>query len=81
MLPDGSFRVPPAAPRVPLAVKVMLGAGAVAVVGIFLLIVTLAVSILSAILPVVIIAGGVAWAAMRWQRRQLLRGHRDLRPR
>lgn len=72
MLPDGTFRT--AAPRsgVPLYVKLGLGAAVIAVLGLSLTVAALAVYVVSMILPVVVIAGGVAWLAFKlrlWQRR------------
>ena len=80
MTPDGAFRAPPRRPVMPLSMKVALGAALVAMVGVTMTVAALAIWVVSLILPVVIIAGGVAWAAMRYRRWQLLRGGSDLRP-
>ncbi|MGI4952946.1 MAG: hypothetical protein ACRYGM_14185 [Janthinobacterium lividum] len=74
MSPDGSFRVPPRPGQVPLSVKLGLGAAAIAVLGLSLTVAALAVYIVSLILPVVVIAGAVAWGAMKYRRWQLGRG-------
>ena len=76
---DGTFRAGPspqpagqpfrAAPfRVPVSAKLMIGGALVAAVGVSLAVAFLAIWLVSMILPVVIIAGGVAWAAMRMRR-------------
>ena len=74
MLPDGSFRAPPQPPRLPLSMKVALAGGLVAVLGASLAVAFLAIWLVSLMLPVVIIGGGVAYLAMRWRRWQSLRG-------
>ncbi len=74
MLPDGRFRAPPRPAGMPLSTKLVIGATLVAVLGGSLAVAALAVWVVSMILPVVIIAGAVAWAAMRFRRWQLLRG-------
>lgn len=77
MLPDGTFRRPP---TVPFTTKLIVGAVLVAMVAGSIAVAVAALWVLSVILPVVIIAGGVAWLAMKWQRRSF-GGQRDLRPR
>ena len=72
MLPDGTFRTAAPRSRVPLSVKLGLGAAAVAILGLSLTVAALAVYVVSMILPVIVIAGGVAWIAFKvraWQRR------------
>ena len=81
MLPDGSFRAPPPPPRgVPLSFKLLVGAILVALVAAAIAVAALALWLFSMILPVVIIAGAVAWATLKFRRWQLLRGARNLRP-
>ncbi len=77
MLPDGTFRAPPRPPRLPFSTKLALGGILVAILGASLAVAFLAIWVVSLILPVVIIAGGVAYLAMKYRRWQLLRGQRD----
>ena len=81
MLPDGTFRAPPQPPRVPFSLKLGVGAVLVAVVGLSLSVAALAIWFVSLILPVVVIAGVVAWGALRFRRWQLLRGAGHVVPR
>ena len=74
MLPDGRFREVPRRPVLPFSMKVAIGAALVALVGVTLTVAALAIWVVSLILPVVVIAGAVAWGAMRYRRWQLLRG-------
>ena len=77
MSPDGTFRAPPRPQRLPFSTKLAVGGVLVAALGASLAVAFLAIWVVSLILPVVIIAGGVAWAAMKYRRWQLLRsqGH------
>ena len=75
MLPDGSFRVPPRRPLAPFSAKVMLGALLVAAVALSVAMAVLAIWVVSLVLPVIIIAGAVAWAMYKFRRWQLLRSH------
>ena len=78
MTPDGAFRAPPrtATPfaAVPMAVKVGVIAAAVGVLGLAFTVAALALWVVSMILPVVVIAGAVAWGALKYRRWQLRRG-------
>jgi hypothetical protein len=80
MLPDGSFRSSPQAARVPFSFKLTVVAVLVALVAGAIAVAALALWVLSMVLPVLILAGVAAWAAMRFRRWQLLRGARNLRP-
>ena len=77
MTPDGAFRAAPgpAAPfaTVPMAVKVGVVAAAVGVLGLAFTVAALALWVVSMILPVVVIAGAVAWGALKYRRWQLRR--------
>lgn len=64
LLPDG--RVRPVGPT--LSLRLLVGAALVAAVAGALSLVALAISILSLLVPVAVLAGLVAWAAMRWRR-------------
>ena len=72
MRPDGSFQAPPSS--VLLSTKVALVAIAVAVVGGGLAIAALAIWFISLILPAVVIAAGVAYAALKFRGWTLRRG-------
>lgn len=74
MSPDGSFRVPPQAGVIPLSVKVGVGAALVAVIGLSLTVAALAIYLITLILPTIILAGAVAWLALKYRRWQLRRG-------
>jgi hypothetical protein len=78
MHPDGSFRTPAQPRGVPLSFKVMAIGVVVAFIAASLALAALAAWILSMVLPVLIIAGGVVWATAKFRRWQL-RGGRDLR--
>jgi hypothetical protein len=80
MLPDGRFRSPPPVAGVPLTFKLMVGAILAAVVAGSLAIAAFALWVLSVMLPVLVLAGVGAWAAIKFRRWQLLRGARDFRP-
>lgn len=77
---DGSFRTPPQPRGLPLSFKLMVGAILVALVAAAIAIAALALWVFSMVLPVVILAGAVAWATVKFRRWQLLRGARNLRP-
>jgi uncharacterized membrane protein YhaH (DUF805 family) len=66
MRPDGTFRAPPG-PIVPMSYKIMLGAIAVAAIAGTLTVAALAIWVISMLLPVMLVAGVVAWAAMRFR--------------
>lgn len=75
MTPDGAFRrPPPMGGGAPLSFKLLAGAVLVAVVAGAIAVAALALWVVALLLPVVIVAGGVAWATMRYRRWQLLRG-------
>ena len=75
MRPDGTFQASPSPDANMLfATKLALGAMAVAVAGAGLLLAAAIAWVVSLILPVVIIAGGVAYAAWRLRGWQLRRG-------
>lgn len=86
MTPDGRFREPLRQPGLgagrglPWSVKLMLGGVAVAVLAGMAAIAALAMWVLSMLLPVMVIAGGVAYAAFKY-RQWRHRGARGLRPR
>jgi len=80
MLPDGRFRTAPPVAGVPLSFKLLVGAILVAVVAGSVAIAAFALWVLSVMLPVLVLAGVGAWAAVRFRRWQLLRGARHLRP-
>ena len=80
---DGSFRAPPR--RVPLSFKLMVGAAILALVAGAIAFAALALWVFAMVLPVVIVAALVAWAAMKfrlWQasRGRTSRGGPPLRP-
>ena len=76
---DGAFRTPPrAAAGVPLSFKVLAGAVLVAVMAGAIAVAALAIWVVSLLLPVLIIAAGVAWATVQYRRWRLLRGRRSL---
>ena len=68
MAPDGTFRSPSPGQRAPLSFKLLLGATVVAVVAGALTLAALAVWVAALLLPVVIVAGFVAWATLRYRR-------------
>ncbi len=75
MRPDGTFLPPPGRrPVVPMSAKLMLGGILVAALGISVAIAALAIWVVSLVLPVIIIAAAVAWAAMKFRRWQSFRG-------
>ncbi|HYZ64748.1 MAG TPA: hypothetical protein VE650_20020 [Acetobacteraceae bacterium] len=80
MLPDGSFRSPPPPTGVPLSTKLLFGAVLVAMVAGAIAVAAVAVWVLSMVLPVLVVAGVVAWGLIKYRRWQLLRGARNLRP-
>ena len=82
MLPDGTFRAPPRPRTVPFSAKLMVGSVLVAAVAASIVVAALAIWVVSMVLPVLIIAGAVGWAALRFRRWQLFRGDgRNLNPR
>ena len=79
MTPDGQF-VPRRA-GVPWTVRIGIGAALVALVAIGVAGAALAFWIVAALLPVVVIAGAIAWIAFRiqlWRARRSVGGSRDL---
>lgn len=82
MTPDGTFRTAPRAARVPLSFKLLVGAGLVAVLAGAAAIALFALTVLSFLLPVVIIAGAVAYASFRYRLwRGSFGGKRNIMPR
>ena len=84
MTPDGAFRTPPrvgGGARAPLSFKLLFGAVIVAVLAGAAAMAALALWVVSLLLPVAIIAVGVAWATFKY--RQWRRGSkgRSLYPR
>jgi len=67
MTPDGKFRDPPRPPQVPVATRIALWAIVVTVVGAALLIAALAAWIAFLLIPVVVVAGVIAYLAFRFQ--------------
>ena len=74
--PDGSFRAPPRL-GLPFTTKLVIGGVLVAAICMSIALAAVALWVVSMVLPVIIIAGAVAWAAMRYRRWQLLRSQRD----
>lgn len=64
LLPDG--RVRPAGPA--LSLRLLVGAALVAAVAGALSLAALAIWVLSLLIPIAVLAGFVAWAALRWRR-------------
>ena len=69
MTPDGRFREPLRTPgtRVPVSFKLLIGAVVVAVLAGTAALAALALWVVSMLLPVMIIAGGVAYAAFKYR--------------
>lgn len=70
MTPDGRFREPlrpGAAPGVPASVKLLIGAVLVAVLAGTAAVAALALWVVSMLLPVLLIAAGVAWATFKYR--------------
>lgn len=69
MTPDGRFREPPQASgaRVPVSFKLLIGAVVVAVLAGTAAVAALALWVVSMLLPVMVIAGGVAYAAFKYR--------------
>ena len=68
MTPDGAFRAPPRpVSGVPLSFKLLVGAGLVAVLAGAASIALFALTVLSFLLPVVIIAAAVAYGTFRYR--------------
>jgi len=72
MAPDGTFRTKPSGLRAPLSFKLLLGATIVAVVAGAFAVAALALWVAALLLPVVIVAAAVAFAAFKY--RQWRRG-------
>lgn len=80
MTPDGRFRDPP---RVPVSTRLVMWAVLVAVLAGALAFAALALWLVAAMIPVVIVAALVAVGTLRfkaWQARRSLGGGRELRP-
>ena len=70
MTPDGRFREPlrpRAAPGVPASMKLLIGAVLVAVLAGTAAVAALALWVVSMLLPVLLIAAGVAWATFKYR--------------
>ena len=79
LLPDGSFRRPA---RPPIVTRIFIWAVAVAAVAGALAIAAFALWIALILIPVALIAGVIAWAALRfqlWRSRRAYDGRHDLR--
>lgn len=80
MTPDGTFRTPPrvgGGARAPLSFKLLFGAVIVAVLAGAAALAALALWVVSLLLPVIIIALGVAWGTYKyrqWRRGSISRG-------
>jgi hypothetical protein len=83
MAPDGTFRTRPSGLRAPLSFKLLLGATIVAVVAGAFAVAALALWVVALLLPVVIVAAGVAFAALKYRqwRRGTLGSARSIYPR
>ena len=82
MAPDGTFRTRPSGLRAPLSFKLLLGATIVAVMAGAFAVAALALWVAALLLPVVIIAAGVAFAAFKYRqwRRRPMPGARSIYP-
>jgi hypothetical protein len=72
MTPDGRFRAPSGGQRMPLSMKLLVVAVGVALLGGALTLAALALWVAASLLPVVLIAAGIAWATLKyrgWRRR------------
>ena len=85
MTPDGRFREPVrqrpgpgGAGRVPVSVKLLLGAAVVAVLAGTAAVAALALWVLSMLLPVMVIAGGVAYATYKYRKWRGVGTRRDV---
>ena len=76
MTPDGRFREPLRAPGagVPLSFKLLIGGVVVAVLAGTAAVAALALWVISMLLPVMVIAGGVAYAAFKYRQWRLRSG-------
>ena len=83
MSPDGTFRTRSSGLRAPLSFKLLLGATIVAVVAGAFAIAALALWVAALLLPVVVIAAGVAFGAFKYRqwRRGGSAGARSIYPR
>jgi hypothetical protein len=83
MAPDGTFRTKPSGLRAPLSFKLLLGATIVAVVAGAFAAAALALWVAAMLLPVVIVAAAVAFAALKYRqwRRGTAAGARSIYPR
>ena len=72
MTPDGRFRAPPRGVHgwraLPLSFRIMVGAGAVAVVTLAAIVAVFALWLLTVLIPVAVVAALVAYASLRWRR-------------
>lgn len=86
MTPDGRFReplrqgAPGIGPRVPLSFKLLIGAVMVAVLAGTVAVAALALWVVSMLLPVMVIAAGIAYASFKYRqwRRSSPGGQRNL---
>ena len=83
MAPDGTFHTKPSGLRAPLSFKLLLGATIVAVLAGAFAIAALTLWVAALLLPVVVIAGGVAFATFKYRqwRRGVSSGARSIYPR
>ena len=70
---DGSFQGPPPQVGVPTSLKLMVGATLIALGAGAVAFAALALWVLSMVLPVILVAGVVAWGALRFRRWQATR--------
>lgn len=78
MLPDGSFRTPP---RLPILTRIFIWAVGIAVIAGGLAMAAFALWFALILLPVVLVAGLVAWLAFRfqlWRAREAMQRQRDV---
>ena len=67
MTPEGQFRPAPRPPGVPLSFKLLVGGVIVAVLAGAAAVAALAVTLVSMLLPVIVIAAVVAWASFKYR--------------
>jgi hypothetical protein len=81
MRADGSFRVPPQAPRPPILTRIFIWAAVIAVIAGGLAAAAFALWIALILVPVALLAAVVAWLAFRfqlWRARVSAGGQRDV---
>lgn len=82
MTPDGAFRRPPRPAGPPLSFKLLVGAGLVAILAAAASIAVFALTVLSFLLPIVIVSAAVAYASFRYRQwRASLGRQRHVMPR